>query len=80
MKWHIVTAQDNIRFYGGSLTRYIESMKNTQGFFWPYIMACGILVPRPGVEPASSAIKAWSPHRLRERPYGSAGGKDRGKE
>ena len=28
-------------------------------FFWPWT-ACGILVPQPGIEPASLAIKAWT--------------------
>ena len=28
--------------------------------FWPRSIACGILVPRPGFEPVSPALKAWS--------------------
>ena len=34
-------------------------------------MACGILVPRPGIEPGPSAVKAWSPNHwtARELPY-----------
>ena len=27
-------------------------------FFWPWHMACGILVPWPGIEPASPAVEA----------------------
>ena len=29
-------------------------------FFWPHHTACGILVPRPGIEPAPPALEAWS--------------------
>lgn len=29
-------------------------------FFWSHPKACGIPVARPGVEPAASAVKAWS--------------------
>ena len=36
-------------------------------FFWPCHTACGILVPRPGIEPASSALKAWSPNHWTAR-------------
>ena len=34
------------------------------GFFsvWPCHMACGILVPQPGIEPRSSAIRVQSPN------------------
>ena len=33
-------------------------------FFWPHCEACGILVPRPGIEPgpSPSAVKAPSPN------------------
>ena len=31
-------------------------------FFWPCLVACGILVPRPGIEPRPSAVKAQSPN------------------
>ena len=27
---------------------------------WPRCLACGILVPRPGIEPAPPAVEAWS--------------------
>ena len=30
-------------------------------FFWPHCTACGILVPQPGIEPGSLAVKARSP-------------------
>ena len=30
-------------------------------FFWPRHVACGILVPRPGIEPMPPAVKAPSP-------------------
>ena len=29
-------------------------------FFWPHCVACGILVPRPGIKPTSPAVEAWS--------------------
>ena len=32
--------------------------------FWPRLMDCGILVPRPGIEPGPSVVKAWSPNHL----------------
>ena len=28
--------------------------------FWLRCMACGILVPRPGIKPVSPALEAWS--------------------
>ena len=28
--------------------------------FWPYLMAYGILDPRPGIKPISLARQAWS--------------------
>lgn len=31
-------------------------------FFLPHCVACGIAASLPGIEPASSAVKAWSPH------------------
>ena len=30
-------------------------------FFWPHHAACGILAPRPGIEPGPLAVKAQSP-------------------
>ena len=29
-------------------------------FFWPHCVACGILVPRPGMEPAALAVEEQS--------------------
>ena len=29
-------------------------------FFWPRRAACGILVPQPGIEPATPTLEAWS--------------------
>ena len=31
--------------------------------FWPCHMACGILLPRPGMEPIPPAVAAWSLNR-----------------
>ena len=37
--------------------------------FWPCHVVCGILVPQPGIEPGSLAMKAWSPNQtIREFP------------
>ena len=37
--------------------------------FWPCHVACGILVPQPGIKPRSLAMKAWSPNQtIREFP------------
>ena len=30
-------------------------------------MACGILVPRPGIEPGPSAVRVWSPNHWTAR-------------
>ena len=38
-------------------------------FFLPYRMACRILVPRPGIEPAPSTVKAWSPDHWTAREF-----------
>ena len=37
-------------------------------FFFPYHMACGILVPQPGIEPISPALEAQSLKPL-DQPY-----------
>ena len=40
-------------------------------FFWPHWVACGILVPWPGIEPESLAVRAPSPNHwtARELPH-----------
>ena len=40
-------------------------------FFWLCVMACRILVPRPGIEPRSTAVKTPSPNHqtTREREF-----------
>ena len=38
-------------------------------FFWSCCAACGILVPRPGIELWSSAVKVWSPHGWTARKF-----------
>ena len=40
-------------------------------FFLPRCMACGTLVPRPGIEPAPLAVKAWSPNHWTAREFTS---------
>ena len=37
--------------------------------FWPCLMACGILVPRPGIEPGPLAVKVWSPNHWTTREF-----------
>ena len=45
-------------------------------FFWPRCVACGILVPRPGIEPLPPALGAQSPNHwtAREVPKERFGG------
>ena len=38
-------------------------------FFWLPCKACGILVPRPGIEPGPSAVKAPSPNHWTAREF-----------
>ena len=39
--------------------------------FWPYLEACKILLPRPGIEPLPLAVEAQNPNHWtsREFPY-----------
>ena len=37
--------------------------------FWPCHVACGILVPRPVIEPGPSAVKAWGPNLWTAREF-----------
>ena len=37
--------------------------------FWPCHMACGILVPQPGIEPRPSAVRARSPNHWITREF-----------
>ena len=38
-------------------------------FFWLHLKACGILVPRWGMEPVPPAAEAWSPNRWTSRDF-----------
>ena len=40
-------------------------------FFWPLHLACGILVPRPGIKPVSTAwsLNHWTPRKCQESLY-----------
>ena len=38
-------------------------------FFWLHHVACGILVPRLGIEPKPSAVRAWSPNHWTAREF-----------
>ena len=37
--------------------------------FWPHCVACGILVPWPGIEPVPPALEAWSPSHWTAREF-----------
>ena len=42
-------------------------------FFWPHCVARGILVPRPGIEPArTAAVKALNPNHWTTREFPAA--------
>ena len=38
-------------------------------FFWPYRMACGVLLPWPATEPMPSAVKSWSTNHWTTREF-----------
>ena len=38
-------------------------------FFWPCCMACGILVPQPGIEHRPLAVRAWNPNHWTAREF-----------
>ena len=38
-------------------------------FFWLHCVARRILVPRPGIEPGPSAVKAWTPNHWTAREF-----------
>ena len=40
----------------------VGNKTNSFFFFWPHCEACGILVPRSGIEPTPVAVKMWSPN------------------
>ena len=42
-------------------------IKKNLDIFWLCRMACGILVPWPGIEPVSAALEAWSLHHWTAR-------------
>ena len=44
-----------------------EIMITTFFFFWLHRVACGILVPGPGIEPAPPALEAQSLHHWTAR-------------
>ena len=37
--------------------------------YWPHRVACGILVPRPGIEPKAMRVKAQSPNHWTTREF-----------
>ena len=37
--------------------------------FWPYCLACGILVPQPGINPVPPALEVWSTPAPRKVPH-----------
>ena len=47
-----------------SILQLVECINCVVGdFFGPWHVACGISVPRPGIEPGPSAVRAQSPNR-----------------
>ena len=38
-------------------------------FVWPPHVACGILIPRPGIKPMLPAVEAWSPNHWTAREF-----------
>ena len=44
-----------------------ETFRRKILFFWLHRAAYGILVPPPRIEPAPSAVKAWSPNHWTAR-------------
>jgi len=44
----------------------VESKQLSPFFFWPHLLACKILFPRPGIEPTSS-VKTLSPNHWTSR-------------
>ena len=47
-------------------------------FFWSHCVACGILLPRPGIEPRATAVKAPSPKHWTAREFPKWGIRDVG--
>ncbi|XP_073653948.1 protein yippee-like 2 isoform X1 [Tursiops truncatus] len=48
---------------------YCENCKTTLGWKYPRRTACRIFVPRSGIEPRPSAVKAWSPNHWTAREF-----------
>ena len=40
--------------------------------FWPCSVACGLLVPKPGIKPRPLAVNAWSPNHWTTRKFQQA--------
>ena len=40
--------------------KWLHRKLEKKNFFWPLHSACGILFPRPGIKPVSTALEAWS--------------------
>ena len=48
---------------------FLEMQKSLSFFFWLHHVACGILVPQPGIKPRPSAVRAWSPNHWTSREF-----------
>ena len=46
-----------------------QPLQNQLFLFWPRHLACGILVPQPGVEPRCLAVKERSPNHWTAREF-----------
>ena len=40
-----------------------------KNYFWPCLMACGILVPQPGIKARPTTVKAPSPNHWTSREF-----------
>ena len=52
-----------------SLAPSVITLQQSQFFFWPHCAACGILVPRPGIEPVPRAVEVGSPNHWTAREF-----------
>ena len=59
------TQANGLKEGGGKSSDRKEEEDNL--FFWPYYTACGILVPRPGIEPVSPAVEVPRPNHWSTR-------------
>ena len=59
--WSQRPRNEKLRTFG-KIQIYLFLFFSFTFFFWPHRAACGVLDPRPGIEPWPLAVKAWSPN------------------